>query len=177
MSTRPPRPSKFHNWCRESGQWLTRKQVEQQRDALLHEKAPEFVDIEPVEGPHLAAAGHVKSVALWEVKRSMGITHMCEVDDVLDADHPLVKYNDSFRARLFSKAGYVAAEAVRQGLPERTVYVWSLLADGVGDRTVLEQGWEDCNYDFTRYEIRKLSNQFWGIVTEHLQDELDGGTR
>jgi len=177
MSIRPPRPSKFHHWCRDSEQWLTRKQVERQRDALLHEKAPEFVDIEPVEGPHLAAAGHVKSVALWEAKRAMGIMHVAEVNDVLDENHPLVRYNDSFRARLFSHATYVASEAVRQALPERTVYVWSLLADGVGDRTIQERGWEDCNYDFTRYEVRKLAQRFWDIVTDRLQDEEDGGTR
>lgn len=171
MSTRPPRPTKFHNWCRESHQWLTRKQVETQRDAILHEKAPEFVDIEPVEGPHLAAAGHVKSVALWEAKRAMGITHMCEVDDVLDSEHPLVKYNDSFRAKLFVAATYVAAQAVRKGIDERTIYVWQLLSEGVGDRTIVTQGWDECNYDFTRYEVRQLADTFWYLVSGRLQNE------
>ena len=32
--TRPPRPSKFHTWCRESRTWLTRKQVEQHWQAV-----------------------------------------------------------------------------------------------------------------------------------------------
>lgn len=177
MSTRPPRPSVYHVWDRQSGRWLTRKQVETARDALLHEYAPEFVDIEPVEGPHLAAAGHVKSVALWEAKRAMGIAHVAEVNDVLDENHPLVRYNDSFRARMFVEASYVAAEAVRQGVEPRKVYVWTLLADGAGDRAIITQGWEDCNYDFSRYEVRNLTNEFWDIVKGRLKNDDVEGTR
>lgn len=177
MSTRPPRPSEYHHWDRTSGQWLTRKQVELARDKILHEYCPDFVDIEPVEGPHLAAAGHVKSVALWEAKRALGVEHTSEVDDVLDADHPLVKYSESAKARIYTHATRVASEAVRQNLDEKRCYVWRLLSDGVGDRTIKRLAWEEESWDMTRYEIRKLANEFWAIVIRELNIEADYVTR
>jgi len=147
------------------------------RDAILHKYCPDFVDIEPVEGPHLAAAGHVKSVALWEAKRALGVEHMAEVDDVLDADHPLVNYSASAKARIYAHAGRVAAEAVRQGIDPRKRYVWQLLAAGVGDRTIKRLAWEEENYDMSRYEIRQLANEFWAYTIRELNIEADEGIR
>jgi len=162
--TRPPRPSSLHYWDRESRSWVSRKDIEEARNTLLTDKAPEFVDIEPVEGPHLAAAGHVKSVALWEAKRALGVEGQVEVHDVLDSENPLVDWPNSDRARVYHAAETVVAEAMRQGLPEKTIYVWQLFALGKGDRTVIKWAWEERNYDLTRYEVRKMANEFWPLV-------------
>ena len=172
-STRPKRPSANHVWDREGKRWLTRKAVEAERNRFLKAADPEFVDIEPVEGPHLAAAGHVKSVSLWEAKRAMGVRGMQELHDVLDAAGELVDWPNSDRARTFHHAGRVVSEAIRQGIDEKRVFIWTLLAEGHGDRAIKTLAWEDANYDLTRYEIRKLSNEFWDLVRAELTNDVE----
>lgn len=177
MSTRPPRPSPEHTWDRTTKQWYSRRELELERDALLKELAPEFVDIEHAEGGGLAAAGHVKSVALWNVKKALGIEGKVEVHDVLDGAHELVNWPESDRARQYSMAEYVANEGVRQGLNEKLVYIWQLLALGHGDRTIIKLAWEERNLDLTRYEVRKIANEFWTLVRQSLDEEDREGSR
>lgn len=46
MSTRPPKPSKYHSWSREERKWLTQGEVSWRRDRLLEEHPSEYFDIE-----------------------------------------------------------------------------------------------------------------------------------
>lgn len=133
-----------------------------------------FVDIESGKDEtvaRLAAKGHVKSVSL-DALRSHLPRHSQEanLEDVLDSEHPLVQYQDSTRARFYRAASHVVSEAFRQGLPEKTLFVWQLCAEGVGGPTIVKRMWEDHSYEMSPRDVYKEQVAFKEVVYKYLRE-------
>lgn len=129
-----------------------------------------FVDIEHEEGGGLAAEGQVKSVTLSATKLG-GRGGADRLNDMLDAENPLVAYQGGEKASYFRTATKVAADEIREGRDPKKAYVYSELANGVGDRTIKRTALELHGWTLTRYRIRKLANEFRRQVISELDGE------
>jgi hypothetical protein len=131
-----------------------------------------FVDIEDglEDAEFLAGAGNVKSEPLWSAKQAMGVGPAVEVHDALDASHEAVDYQRGYVASYYRAATEVVAEAMRNGEDPKRVFVWTHLAEGIGDRTIIKAALEVEGYHLTRYEVRKLANEFKTIVISRLDE-------
>jgi hypothetical protein len=132
-----------------------------------------FVDIEDGldDAEFLAGAGNVKSEPLWSAKHAMGVGPAVEVHDALDGAHEAVAYQQGYVASYYRAATQVVTDAMRDGVDPKTVYVWSRLAEGVGDRTIIMDALELEGWHLTRYQVRKLANEFREIVLAQLDEQ------
>lgn len=137
-----------------------------------------FVDIEGGKdetAAKLAAKGHVKSVGLNTLRSYFPHTSReVKLDDILNAEHHLVQYQDSHKARYYRAATHIVAEGFRQGLEDKVLYVWQMCSEGLGSPTIQRRMWEDYSFDMTPREVHKLQTEFKIIVNEYLQTEEDG---
>jgi len=133
-----------------------------------------FVDIEDglEDAEFLAGAGQVKSEPLWSAKEALGASAAVEVHDALDACNPAVDFQSGYWASYYRMAMQVVSEAIRDGVDPKTTFVWTYLAEGIGDRSIIRAALEVEGWHLTRYEVRKLANQFKEKVISQLDAEL-----
>jgi len=172
MSTRPPRPSAQHWYCRETERWWHPQQLAAYREALLFDD-PDFTDIESV--AHTDLRGPRSSVSLQAVLNELGIRTDAGFDGAIDADHPLVKYSESYVARYFYHAGILAAEAVREGCGDRTAFIYQSHAEGVPQRVIAAELAEALSIHWTRKQVRPVVEAFAARVKAALDKEAADG--
>lgn len=168
MSTRPPRPSAQHWYCRDTKTWWHPNQLEAYREALL--QGDEFFeDIESCE--HNELRGPRSSVALQAVLNELGIRTDAGFDGAIDAEHPLVNYSESFIARYFYHATRLASEAVREGCDTKTAFIYQSHAEGVAQRNIATEMSEELDIHWTRKQVRPVVEAFAMRVKEALDEE------
>lgn len=155
--------------------WEKPEFKKQQREWYKKLKEEGFVDIEGGKDENeakLAAKGHVKSVSLEALRKYLPpSSYEVKLDDLLSTDHHLVQYQDSHRARFYRAATHIVSEGYRQGLPEKKLYVWTMMSEGLGSPTIKRKMWEDHCFDMSEREINTWQKEFKKIVNDYLQSE------
>lgn len=159
MSTRPPKPSKYHSWSREEGKWLTQGQISYRRDRMLEENPGEYFDIEAgLDSPPMLLSTHSFRNMNMAVGGSVPFdaeNRGSEWEELLHEATRNVVQRDSARGIYYHYAQLIVSqeyELCRLGVDRRASrkrLAWALHAQCVGEREIARA----C--EVSRHEIRK----------------------
>ncbi|NIV38532.1 MAG: hypothetical protein GWN58_56685 [Anaerolineae bacterium] len=184
MSTRPPKPSKYHSWSREEGKWLTQGEVSWRRDRILEAHPSEYFDIEAgLDSPPLllgsgTGARQVSLNALQARARRPMVTAASgrgsEWEELVSEED--IKEERGGVGMYYHYAGLIASQAFetqhhgKDRRASRTRLAWALHAQAVGEREIAR--WCSCS----RYEIRsylaELRQMILGAIDSDHQDDM-----